>query len=95
MSESSQARTVGHIVADEEMEWRLRGIIEPIEIRDSSGKLLGHYIPFVSLEERARYEKARELFDPVEIERRLREEGGKGIPLSEFSARMHAQEKAG
>ncbi len=46
---------MGHIIADKEMELSLRGILEPIEIRDALGQLLGHYVPYVSPERKAFY----------------------------------------
>jgi hypothetical protein len=70
----------------------LRGILETVELRDTSGKLLGHFTPFVSAEERAMYEKAKTLFDPAEVERRLREEAGKGAPLQEVLRRIQSKE---
>ena len=57
------------ITADELWLSRLRGVIEPVEIRDPSGKLLGHYTPALTAEEAARYEKLKGLFDLEEAER--------------------------
>src|ERR1700722_1847959 len=49
--------TMNYLTADEAMCDHLRGVLEPVEIRDEKGKLLGQYTPFVSAEERALYEK--------------------------------------
>jgi len=74
---------------------RLRGILEPVEIRDDEGKLLGHYTPVVSPEELAAYEKARGLFDRDEMRRRKETEAGKGKTTAEVLATLHALEKRG
>ena len=65
----------------------LRGILESVEFRDASGKVLGHFTPLISEEERALYEKAIALFDPVETQRRLAE-ADKRIPHEEVMRRL-------
>jgi len=84
---------MGHIIADGTMHDHLRGILEPVEIRDPSGKVLGHYTPAVSPEEKAMYQKARALMDPAELNRRLTEEKGTGRSLAEILARLPGAEK--
>lgn len=83
---------MGHIVVDDSMQVHLRGILEPVEIRDSKGRVVGHYTPVISPEERAMYAKAREMMDPVELRRRLVEEKGKGVSLAEIMTRLRATE---
>jgi hypothetical protein len=56
----------------------LRGVLETVELRDASGKLVGHFTPSISVEELALYEKAKRLFDPAEIKRRKETEHGRG-----------------
>ena len=80
------------LTADESMCDHLRGILEPVEIRDVTGKLLGTYTPYVSAEERAAYEKARSLFDPVEMKRRMETQGGEAKPFAEMIRRLEAGE---
>jgi len=75
---------MNHLIADQELELHLRGILESVEIRDRTGKVMGYYMPVVSPEELANYEKARELFDAEELARVEREEGSQGRPLVEF-----------
>jgi len=83
---------MNYIVADEELESHLRGFLEPIEIRDSKGNVLGHYAPQVTPEELARYEKLSELFDLEEAERALAS-GGNGRSLTEIKQYLHSLEK--
>jgi hypothetical protein len=83
---------MNYITLDDEFCCRLRGLLETVELRDAGGKLLGHYTPFVSAEERAAYEKAKTLFDPVEIERRMKEGAGKGVSLKEIMQRLQSLE---
>jgi hypothetical protein len=70
----------------------LRGLLEPVEIRDSNGKLLGHYTPYVSPEERALYEKVRARLDLDEIKRRNEMASGPAKPFSEVIRRLEAGE---
>ena len=63
-----------------------------LEIRDANGNLLGLFAPSNMSEEKELYEKAKRLFNPVEIERRKREEGGQGVPLVEVWKRILSHE---
>jgi len=58
-----------YVTADDALVDRLCGIVEPVEIRDASGKVLGKYTPVLSPEEAALYARAEELFDWEEVER--------------------------
>jgi hypothetical protein len=60
---------MNYLTADESMLARLRGIVEPVEIRDPAGKLLGRYTPVLTPEEEAAYARAAELFDLEELDR--------------------------
>ena len=57
------------LTADGSLQNLLQGVKEPAEVRDKSGKVLGHYTPVVTAEEAAWYEKAKKLFDLEEAER--------------------------
>ncbi len=57
------------LTADDVLLSRLRGVYEPVEIRDPSGKVLGHYTPALTPEEAARYARIKGLFDLEEAER--------------------------
>jgi hypothetical protein len=82
------------ITADDVLRDRLGGIVEPVEIRDTTGRVLGVYSPVLSPEEEAFYARAHELFDPEELDRIEREEKGQGRPLAELWERLRAAEKA-
>lgn len=69
----------------------LRGVLETVELCDASGKVLGHFTPLISAEERALYEKAKTLFDPAEIQRRLAETE-KRVPHEEVMRRLGERE---
>jgi hypothetical protein len=61
--------TMNHLTADQALLERLSGIVEPVEIRDASGKVMGTYTPVLSPEEQEAYRQAAELFDPAELDR--------------------------
>ena len=83
---------MNYLTADEAMCDHLRGVLEPVEIRDEKGKLLGQYTPFVSAEERALYEKVRQRIDLTEIDRRVAAGQGQGVPLAEVIRRLESGE---
>jgi hypothetical protein len=84
-----------HLTIDAEFCDHLRGILETVELRDASGKLLGHFTPSVSAEELARYEKARTLFDPAEIKRRKESEHGCGRTHAQVMEHLRSLEASG
>ena len=81
------------ITVDAAVQKLLSGVTEVTEVRDVDGNLLGVFTPRAKTEEERLYEKARKLFDPVELERRMREETGHGKPLAEIIKRLEALEK--
>jgi hypothetical protein len=64
---------------------------QQIEVRDSSGKLLGYFIP---AEPDVDYAEVKKLFDPEEIKRR--KERSRGVPgqtLDQIMDRIRSREK--
>jgi len=87
---------MNYLTADEDMCDRLRGILEPVEIRDEAGKLLGLYTPHVPPEVLAAYEEAKKSMEREEVKRRTAADHGKqGSPLSEVLKRIQAREASG
>jgi len=85
---------MNYVTADDAVLDRLSGLMEPTEIRDTNGNVLGTYVPLISTEERALYERAVQLFDPAETERRLREEENTAKrPFSDVIKRLEALNK--
>ncbi len=79
------------ITADPALKKVLGEINAVTDIRDQEGNLLGLFTPKDKAEQLI-YEKARQLFDPKELERRLREENGKGRTLEEIKKTFHVLE---
>ncbi len=84
-----------YLTADESLEDLLRGVVEPVEIRDATGRVLGHYAPAVSAEDTALYEKAKKLFDPAELERRKQTPRGEGYSFGEVLRHLDSLESKG
>jgi len=84
---------MNYIIADEEMVNWLRGFLEPLEIREPNGRVLGHYTPVVPSDLLEAYARAEKLFDPVETQRLSEREAGPGRPLRDILREL--QEKAG
>jgi hypothetical protein len=49
----------------------LTGLSEPVEVCDAAGKVLGRYVPDVSVEDQELVEQARRVFDFAEADRRV------------------------
>ena len=77
------------LTADNVLLDRLRGIVEPVEIRDTTGNVLGHYTPVVSIEMAALREKTKKLFDFNEAIRVNEAERNKGHTLEEIMQHLH------
>ena len=61
----------------------LAGVCEKAEILDAAGKVLGIYTPLAA-HEAEMYERAKALFDPVQMERLAVEHHGRGGPWQRF-----------
>lgn len=85
---------MNHLTADQVLLDRLAGVMEPAEIRDPSGKVLGRYTPVFS-DEKEKSERAAKYFDLAEAERILAEEKDQGSSLAEVWKRIHAGEIQG
>jgi hypothetical protein len=84
---------MNHMTADQVLLERLAGIVEPVEIRDPSGKVLGWFTPVFANEQEA-HERAAKYFDLVEAERAVAEES-QGSSLTEVWDRIRACESQG
>jgi hypothetical protein len=82
-----------YITADETLLQRLSGIREPVEIRDETGRVVGHYAPAETQDIKALQEEARRLFDFDKARETLQRESGKGRPLSEIWASIKSREE--
>jgi hypothetical protein len=79
------------IIADSHVQAALGGFVEPVEIHDSSGKLLGTFMP-AAADLGWAYEEARAHFDPAELKRR-NEDNPPGITTAEMLAKFHSLER--
>lgn len=80
-----------HLTADQALMERLAGVMEPVEIRDADGKVLGRSTP-VFADEKDTQERAAKYFDLAEAERALAEDP-KGCSLGEVWERIRASER--
>ncbi len=81
---------MNHLTADEALCDRLLGILEPVEVRDGNGKVLGVYTPARYSEERALYEQWKSRIDPVELKRRKEAQQGPSCTTAELLARLES-----
>ena len=80
---------MNHLTADEALVERLAGVMEPVEIRDSSGKVLGRYTP-VFADEKDAQERPATCFDLTAAEHALADDS-KGSSLAEVWERIRAK----
>jgi hypothetical protein len=62
----------------------LGGYVDAVEVRDEEGRVLGHFLPYLTPEARDFYEHPEKHFDMAEVERIEREELGQARPLAEL-----------
>ena len=89
---ANEGKIMNHLTADQVLLDRLAGVMEPVEIRDGSGKVLGRFTPMFP-DEQERCERAAKYFDLAEAERALAEDQ-KGCSHAEMWERIHAIEQA-
>ncbi|HEY7329023.1 MAG TPA: hypothetical protein VH592_15375 [Gemmataceae bacterium] len=80
---------MNQLTADQALLERLAGVMEPAEIRDPDGKVIGRFTP-VFADEKEKDERAAKYFDLAAAERDLAEERDPGLPLAEVWKRIHA-----
>ena len=80
------------VTADQALLQRLTGIVEPVEIRDADGNVMGTYTPALSPEEQEAYRQAAELFDHDEIDR-IENEPGPVFTIEQVMEHLDSLEK--
>jgi len=83
---------MNHLTADQALVERLAGIVEPVEIRDPDGKVMGTYTPVLSPEDQEAYRQAAAMFDPEELDR-IEKAGGPYYTTAEVLAYLESLEK--
>lgn len=78
---------MNHLTADQVLLERLAGIMEPVEIRDPSGKVLGRFTPVFADEQETR-ERAARYFDLAAAQRTAAQKS-QGSSLEEVWRRIH------
>jgi len=81
------------LTADQTVCAFFEGVMEPVDIRDEKGQLVGRFIPRVSAEDEAVYEMARKKYDKEEIDRRKREESASARTTAEVLHRLQQLER--
>jgi hypothetical protein len=82
---------MNHLTADLALLERTAGVMEPVEIHDPNGKVLGQYVP-VFADENEKSERAAQYFDLAEAERTLTSDKNEGSSLAEVWERIRAGE---
>jgi hypothetical protein len=83
-----------HLTADQELLERLAGIMEPAEIRDANGKVIGRFTP-VFVDENDKNERAARYFDLADAERSLAQEPEQEFTHAEVWERIRSGEIQG
>ncbi len=82
------------IKIDASLQQVLAGITEASHFVDDNGNILGVFTPKCQTDAEV-IAMAQKVFDPVELDRRYREEKGEGIPYAEVKKRLQALEDKG
>ncbi len=71
------------LTVKEEVAAVLGGYVDAVEVRDEQGRVLGHFVPYVTPQARDVYEHPEKYFDLAEAERASAEKD-QGRPLAEI-----------
>ena len=85
---------MNYLTADQALLDRLAGVMEPAEIRDPDGKIIGRFTPIFA-DEKEKDDRAARYFDLAEAERIVAEERDQGLPLAEVWKSIHGGEIQG
>lgn len=85
---------MNHLTIDPTFAAQLLTVNGSVELRDDSGRVIGHFTPLPCASE-ADIEKVRQLFDLEKAKRVLETERGQGRPLAEIWKRLRAGENQG
>jgi len=81
------------LTVNDEVAGVLGGYVDAVEVRDEQGRVLGHFLPYLTPQARDVYEHPEKYFDLAEVERIEREERGQARPLAELWERLGVVEK--
>lgn len=82
------------LTADDTLKALLVQVRETTRILDANGEVLGYFTPRLQAEAELD-ERAKTLFDPVEMERRAATEHGQGATIEEVMRRLQSLETPG
>jgi hypothetical protein len=91
MSGWDRSGIMGAITADENVQAWLGQIKEKTEIRGQNGQLIGVFEPRSESDDPL-YERAKRLFDPAEIERRMATEKDQGYTIEQVREHLRSLE---
>jgi hypothetical protein len=83
------------LTVNEEVATVLGGYVDAVEVRDEQGRVLGHFVPYVTPQARDVYEHPEKYFNLEETQRRAAAEHGQGRPLAEILHDLKASERPG
>jgi hypothetical protein len=70
----------------------LGGYVDAVEVRDGQGRVLGHFLPYLTPQARDVYARPEAYFDLEEIRRRGDTQLGQGRSLAEILRRLESTE---
>ena len=85
---------MNYLTADQALLDRLAGVMEPAEIRDVNGKVIGRFTP-VFADEKEKNERAERYFDLADAERSLAQEPEQEFTFAEVWERIRSGEIQG
>jgi hypothetical protein len=83
------------LTVNEEVAAVLGGYVDAVEVRDEQGRVLGHFVPYVTPQARDVYEHPEKYFNPEETRRRIAAEHGQGRPLAEILRDLESSGRPG
>jgi hypothetical protein len=83
------------LTVDKDVAAVLGGYVDAVEIRDEQGRVLGHFVPYLTPQARDVHEHPERYFDLAEVERLAATGRGEGRPLAEILRDLNASGRPG
>jgi hypothetical protein len=81
------------LTVNEDVAALLGGYVDAVEVRDAQGRVLGHFLPYLTPQAREFYAHPEAYFDREECERRAAAEHGQGYTTEEVLKHLQSLDK--
>jgi hypothetical protein len=81
------------LTVNEDVAALIGGYIDTVEVRDAQGRVLGHFLPYLTPAARDFYDHPEAYFDLEECKRRAEAEHGRGYTIDQVMEHLRSLDK--